>query len=158
MRLDLKLFEQSAGLCGPASLVSLLGYYGMDYTEAALAKIMKGTEHDGTHPEDIVAGLRSLGLEVVSGSDGTWGKLQELNEKGVPVLILWHSDIDGPPDGHYSVVVDVSDELLTIMDPQFGVYIEIPKEKFLSNWHDTDPRTGEKIYNWYLYVVHKEGR
>jgi ABC-type bacteriocin/lantibiotic exporter with double-glycine peptidase domain len=154
MRLDLKPFEQSVGMCGPASLVSLLGYHGLEYSEAALSKIVKGTSHDGTHPEDIVAGLWELGLEVVSGTDGSWEKLTELNQKGVPVLILWHSDIDGPPDGHYSVVADISEELLTIMDPQFGVYIEIPKEKFLANWHDTDPRTGEKINNWYLYVVH----
>lgn len=155
MKLNLVPFEQSdgQGLCGPAALVSMLRHYGMEYTEEGLAVIVRGHPHDGTHPEDIITGLGELGFAVHAKQNGTWEELAGLNAKGIPVLLLWHSDFGAYADGHYSILEDISPDAITVMDPEIGDFREMEKEFFLERWHDTDPRTGEKIKQWYLYVV-----
>lgn len=150
--IKLKPVEQSPSMCGPASLSSLLYFYGHEASEAELAKLCNSTVKDGTEPEALVEALKTLGYKVVAKQNGSWEELKDLVSGGTPVLVDWWSDFEEPHDGHYSLIYEVSDNGLSIMDPEIGAERYIPKDKFLNQWYDfyLDGRTN---YRWYLYIV-----
>ena len=50
--------------CGPAAVQAVLRHWGRDVAEEELMELM-GTNSDvGTHPENIVRGVRALGLQA----------------------------------------------------------------------------------------------
>lgn len=147
----LPLFEQSVGYCGPAALVSLLGYYGKSYTEDEIADVSGSTREHGTHPDQIKKGLDVLGVKYVSGEQGTWDILREAVNAKTPVLVLWWS-VGENTDGHYSVVAEITEDEIVLMDPEFGQFRTLAKDYFLEHWYDFEE--GKKINQWYLYAVH----
>ncbi|MBX4200063.1 C39 family peptidase [Candidatus Parcubacteria bacterium] len=150
--IKLKPVLQSSSMCGPASLASLLDFYGYHTSEEELVKICNATEEFGTEPGDLVRGAESLGFRVVAKAEGTWEDLERLVQEGTPVLVNWWSDYEEPYDGHYSVVSEMSDTHITLMDPEIGADRRIEKEKFLNKWYDFY-RDGRTNYRWYMYIV-----
>lgn len=94
----------------------------------------------------------SLGFTVHAKEHGTWEELQELINNNTPVVVNWWSNFTEPADGHYSVAFNITDENISIMDPEIGDYRELLKQKFLESWHDIDPHTNKPVTAWYLYV------
>jgi len=91
--------------CGPASVVGLFKYFGFQTTELTAAKEMKTDPNNGTKPEDIVNWLKSKGLKVTWGENGSIELLKNNLKKDIPTLIEW---IDW--GGHWTVVVGLDDK------------------------------------------------
>jgi hypothetical protein len=72
-------------------------------------------------------------------------------------------------DGHYSLIIGVSEENIFLMDPStLGRYTFIPKQEFLDRllsfkkfeikyyrWHDYDGRDASKVFNHLGVVIYK---
>jgi len=152
MDIKLKKVKQSSGLCGPASLSSLLDFYGVKMSERELASLCGSSKAYGTEPEDMLRVLKNLGFKAKAKPNGTWAELKKLVSEGTPVLVNWWSDFSSPADGHYSLVYNVTPETIYLMDPEIGGYRHMGKERFMSQWYDYY-LTGKKNTRWYMYIA-----
>ena len=139
-------------MCGPASLVSLLDYYGVKKTEKQLAKLCNSTLEYGTSPASLVKTLEGLGFPVRATENGTWSDLKRLIDKDIPVLIDWWSDHSKPAGGHYALAYKITPESIYLMDPEIGDYRRMAKQRFLRNWYDFTADTNKPVRRWYLYI------
>src|SRR3989344_5461577 len=117
-----KHFIQSTGLCGPSSLRILLSYFGKSYSEEDLAKMAQATIGHGAEHEGMVAAIKAIDGYVFVKEDGTIEELEYFVKKEkLPVIIGWFDkDADHyqlPVGDHYSVVVNVTDKNIIIVDP-----------------------------------------
>ncbi|MDB5266736.1 MAG: hypothetical protein JWN89_551 [Parcubacteria group bacterium] len=149
--ISLKPIRQSASFCGPASLVSLVQYYGKNMTEPELGRLCGTTTENGTEPEALAKGLKKLGFKVKTKDKGTWNELKTLVDSDTPVLVNWWSDYGAPADGHYSVVYKMTGRTLWMMDPELGGFRRMTKAKFMRQWYDFYIN-GKKNTRWYLYI------
>ena len=63
--------RQTPAFCGPASLESLLDYYGVKRTERELRRLCRATREEGTDHAPMLQALRKLKLHPRSGRHGT---------------------------------------------------------------------------------------
>ena len=61
--IKLKLFKQSKGYCGPASLKMVLSAYGINKSEDYLAKLTKATRKKGCSEKNVVKAAKKLGFK-----------------------------------------------------------------------------------------------
>ncbi|MEX2010386.1 MAG: cysteine peptidase family C39 domain-containing protein [Parcubacteria group bacterium] len=151
MPILLKKIRQSESFCGPASLVSLLDYYGVRISEKELGRLCGTTISKGTEPEDLIRVLKKLGFKVFSKEQGTWSEIREIVSRGTPVLVNWWSDYELPSDGHYSLVYRMTDKSIYLMDPELGGYRRMQRAKFMRQWYDFYAN-GRRNSRWYLYI------
>jgi len=114
--LGVKGYQQTTDFtCGPASVMSLMSYYGMlkedelnNKTELRIAKEMGGANPNGVDPQKMVLWLKKNGFEVRSGENGTLEMLRDNLKNGTPVIVEW---IDW--GGHWVVVTgyDIEDKV-----------------------------------------------
>jgi len=119
--LDLKAYQQTTEYtCGPASVVTLLKWYGRNADEMQLAKEMNTSSTCGTTPENMASWLDGHGFTVTWGENGTLEMLRENLKNKVPTLIEW-SDWGG----HWVVAVgydtrnteSLMDDVIIFADP-----------------------------------------
>ncbi|MDB5194624.1 MAG: hypothetical protein JWN50_638 [Parcubacteria group bacterium] len=151
MPIKLKPIRQSSGFCGPASLSSLLDFYGVRMSERQLGDLCRTTKESGTDPHTLVQVLKDLGFNAVAKNNGTWAGLKKLVTRGTPVLVNWWSDFEKPADGHYSLVYGLTDTRISLMDPELGGFRQMGKERFMKQWYDFF-LNGEKNDRWFLYI------
>jgi hypothetical protein len=122
--LPIRAFQQTTSYtCGPAALVTLLGYYGRTGDEMVIADQAKCTPGKGTSPQNMVAWLQDHGFKVTWGEHGSLDLLRENLERGVPTLVEW---IDY--GGHWVLVVGYDtrstdtprDDVIYFADPADG--------------------------------------
>lgn len=140
--------------CGPASLCSILRYYGHRVSER-VAMRKAGTTREGTYLSGMVQGARAYGIEPWTWENITYKMLQDTNEVGYPVVALvqaWHACpeeehpcpfecgyANGWDDGHYVVVTNVDAHEVVMMDPsQPGARSVLSADEWLERWHDVD--------------------
>ena len=151
--------------CGAASLLSVLNYYGLyEDSEMDLAEELNSDEEWGTEPINIIKVAQRYGLTTHEFKNMTFRKLEEFVKGGIPVLVAyqaWSEEEGGWEDcwldGHYSVVVDVDAENVYFEDPSLGAgeVGYIPREEFLSRWHDVD-RDGNELKQYGLALLYPE--
>jgi ABC-type bacteriocin/lantibiotic exporter with double-glycine peptidase domain len=135
-RLPVKLILQKPGQCGPATLAMVLDYFGV---KAPLSKLVKLTkcqpaEHSaGTAAKDLVAAARAFGLTGVVKADASLADLRSyVRDRQIPVIVNWFSHYDG----HYSVVVRMTDEHIYLLDPEFSTVRKMTLKRFDQVWFD----------------------
>ena len=130
--LRLSPFRQtSLERCGPACLRMLVGFYGVEKTEATLARVCRTNRKFGTSIENLVRAVKQLGFAVEQKDGATLLDLENyVRQKKRPVIVEWFS-ID---DGHYSVVVGIDKANIILLDPEIGQCRKIAREKFLRLW------------------------
>lgn len=134
-------FRETAGMCGPASLKMVLGYYGIEISEARLAKLCKTTRL-GTSAEGIKRAAVRLGCKVEIKDHSSFSDIRRWLDKRVPVIVDWftrgRADYDDADiaDGHYSVVVGLDKEFIHLQDPELGHARRIKREDFMVVWFD----------------------
>jgi hypothetical protein len=124
--------DQTPGMCGPASLKSVFDRYGVEVELKKIAKAAKSTAERGTSPENMVAAARKFGFDASVEEDSDVGRLRELLDDGVTPIVDWWKD----DDGHYSVVSDINDSEIEIMDPETGDKKWTTLEEFEPLWFD----------------------
>ena len=138
-------------MCGPASLKMVLGYYGVDKTEAELAKLCGTDSNLGTNDIGIKKAAESLGFNVAIHNKSTFDDIQKWLNQKVPVIVNWFTrgrvdyDVAEVPDGHLSVVVGLDNENVYLQDPEIGGLRTINRDDFMKVWFDF---TSEYINSW----------
>jgi predicted double-glycine peptidase len=153
LRLPLVLQETDYG-CGAAALLSVLKYWrAYDGDEKSLYGPLGTTPADGTDPQKLAAGARSLGLKARWRENLRLADLRAALARGdTPILdieawpdagaekITWRDDWD---DGHYVALIGMDADFAYFMDPSTdGKYAYIPLPELLERWHDVETRGG----------------
>jgi predicted double-glycine peptidase len=132
--------------CGPAAVQSVLAYWGHEVDQQKLMQVFSTTEEVGTHPEDMVTGLRALGLDAEMKENCTVDELAEFTSTFGPVIALgqvWRSE-SGPAvsaaddwgSGHYFIVLGVDEDNVYCQDPYLGMCKGFaPRSVFEEHWH-----------------------
>ncbi len=130
--LDVKSFKQTPGFCGPASLKIVLSYYGIEKSEAELAKISNCSKEKGTSAQDIVDAAHKLGFKAETKDNCTFEDLKNYLRDKTPVIVDWFLN----DEGHYSVVVGIDKENIYLQDPSIGHLRAMKLETFYRVWFD----------------------
>lgn len=120
--------------CGAAAAMAVGRSFSVGPVTLDEWKRLLGTDKDGTDPNAIRRGLNALGLRVDARSGMELADLVRLTDRKVPVLTPV-KDPDG--EGHWLVVLGVSDDGVTCHDPNRGL-VEIEPDDFVRRWHDRD--------------------
>ncbi|MBF0544074.1 MAG: C39 family peptidase [Candidatus Riflebacteria bacterium] len=149
--LKIKGFQQwNDFTCGPASILTLLNYYGVKGDGKKIAEEM-GTLPTGTHPASITAWLNKNGFDAEwrqnTKKDGSrLDLLREYINQGIPILLEW---VDW--GGHWVVLAgyddkgtkDTRDDEIFFADP-YDIYdgkkngfTSFNAERFDSMWFDS---------------------
>jgi hypothetical protein len=129
--------------CGASALQAVLSYWGHDLDETAIMKIIGTSEDVGTYPENIVRGVRALGLEAEARDNLT---LDEVRRFGHPVIALaqvWRSQRSSAPrpeddwdNGHYIVLLGVDEDYVYFQDPYLRMgKAFVTRGTFERHWH-----------------------
>lgn len=131
--LKIKPFRQKSGLCGPATLKMVFSYYGVNKSEASIAGETGCDPEYGIEAVRMLDYARELGFDGYIQDDSTLEDLKRLVVKEqTPVIVDWFSE----DDGHYSVVVDIDDENIYILDPELGYIRAMRHSRFYRVWFD----------------------
>lgn len=156
--LSVQPFQETlrASMCGPACLKMVLAYYGVERSEAELAKSAGTDSNLGTNAQGIKRAAETLGFTVEVKNYSTFDDIQSWLDKTVPVIVNWFTRgrMDYPesevPDGHLSVVVGLDEEFIYLQDPEIGKLRRITREDFLRVWFDF---TGDHIETWEELII-----
>ena len=132
--------------CGACALQAVLSYWGRDVDENDLMQILHTTSEEGTYPEDIVRGARSLGFEAEVKSNLTLDEVERFTADGHPMIALaqvWLSEKEMANSvaeewdtGHYVVVLSVDKDYVYFQDPFARMSKAfIPRKTFEEHWH-----------------------
>ncbi len=145
-------FPQSDGLCGPASLRILLSHFNKNYSEEDLAKLTNANQDYGAEHEGLIKGVKALGGYVFEKENGTLEELKYfVKEQKLPVLIDWF-DKDGD---HYSVIANITDKHIIIVDPASRVVKrQLDINDFSQIWFGFVGRDNRTVsWNWYMVIT-----
>jgi len=130
------LEQQSNYDCGVASAAMIINYFtGKKPVWSKLVKYLGTTPAIGTRPNALARGLEkySSKLHCNLTARTAWSELKEWNADPNIMVILDFWDLD---EGHYVVMVDVSDQYIVVADPSTGRHRLISRETFETNWFD----------------------
>jgi len=142
--LEIKPFQETlnAGMCGPASLKIVLGYYGIEKSEKELAEMCGHDSELGIDDEGIKKAAENLGFGVEIKNESNFKDIEEWLDRKVPVIVDWFTRgrQDYPEsevaDGHYSVVAGLDEDNIYLQDPEIGKIRKIEKNDFMKVWFD----------------------
>lgn len=132
MVIRLTPYRESPGLCGVASLKMVLDYYGIEQSEAELARLAGSSETHGTSAEGLIAAAKTLGFEGFVLDLATFADIERYIGAETPVIVDWFSQ----DDGHYSVVVGLDEKNIYLEDPELGHQRSLTRETFFRVWFD----------------------
>lgn len=129
--IDVSSVNQITAFCGPASLKAAMEQYGIFVSMEEIGKVV-GCDENGVEAEALVEGAKKFGLNAYFEDNVSVEKIKEMVRKDIPVIVDWFKE----DDGHYSVVIDVNDTELQIMDPETGEKVWMVWEEFVPIWFD----------------------
>ncbi|HEY7371665.1 MAG TPA: cysteine peptidase family C39 domain-containing protein [Polyangia bacterium] len=143
--------------CGAAALMAVLVYYGVfDEAESRLDTELGVTPDQGTGVTRIAEEARRFGLEAEARTGLAIDDLRRELARGALIIAAvqawptetvtdWRARWD---DGHYVVVVGVSDDRVYVMDPSVRTgYAYLGRDEWLARWHDYD-QDGQRRVVW----------
>ncbi len=141
---QLKHSVQTLNNCGPASIVSVLSYWGMDVSQETARRALRPyAESRGMSQTVIPYYVGEFGLNAKVRVDGNRDVIKALVAHDVPVIVLqwirenWRL-------GHFRVVQGYDDALgvFYVNDSLLGPNVAIPYDSFDARWD----------YNWSRYI------
>lgn len=158
--IPLPLVAQSTDYtCGPAAVLSILGYYEDRPLEADLACELHTNPEIGTFHEDMVRFFQSKGYSTVVKERMTLPELKGFLDRGVPVLCLIQAwdEVENYEHhwaiGHYVIAIGYDASRLYFMDPWLlGHYGYIPTEQFVHRWHQLT-RDKVNLHQWGMAIM-----
>lgn len=153
--LKIKPYKQSIGYCGPASLKMVLSYYGIDKSEKELAKLSGCKASKGVEAEGLLSAVKKLGLKGIIKDFSDFKDIRHyVLKKKIPVIVDWFST----DDGHYSVVVNIDNSKIYLLDPETARLKSIKLNDFKRIWFDFPNKfikSKSELLVRRLLVVHK---
>jgi predicted double-glycine peptidase len=143
--------QQEDYSCGSAALLSVLRYWQVYPGDECSLRQELGTNTEGTSEAAIVNVARQYGLLAYGQTNIGLTQLRQYVADGYTVIISYQAcEEDGAntwEDGHYAVVVDVTDNQIVLMDPSFEEYEEMGLEEFLVIWHEYSDAGEQEYYS-----------
>lgn len=130
--IDISSVNQIPAFCGPASLKAAMEKYNIFVSLEEAGKAVGCSIKDGVEAEGLVIGAKKFGLNAYFEDNVSVDKIKEMVNKDIPVIVDWWKG----DDGHYSVVIDVNDTELQLMDPKNGEKLWMVWEEFVPIWFD----------------------
>lgn len=134
---------QKLNNCGPVSLAIAASFYQINITQFDAAAVVKGSELDrNVSPDEMVAYLRSIGLDGVDRINGSRALMINLLANNIPVIVhqwLVRPD-DGELVGHYRVLkgYDETRGIFITQDPYRGPDVTFTWQEFENLWRPFD--------------------
>ena len=137
VRVVVPFFPDGTDQCGPATLASVLMYWGIPSEPAVLKAEIYRPQLGGTLPIDLLLTAQARGLQA-EGSSVTLENLKAELDAHHPVVALLNLGWVVFPQGHYVVITGYDDR-------QQGVYMHsglardlfMPYARFFINWEKT---------------------
>jgi ABC-type bacteriocin/lantibiotic exporter with double-glycine peptidase domain len=131
-------FEQKPSLCGWASLMMILEFYGLNYggipiNQQKLYKISGTSKKEGADAFEILA-VAEEGFKL-KGVVWDWCKIKDIAtwlKIGVPVILNYQVEAGG----HYGVAVGLKKGQIIIQDPIYGETTSYGTTNFMGKWLD----------------------
>jgi ABC-type bacteriocin/lantibiotic exporter with double-glycine peptidase domain len=148
--LPIKSFRQKYSYdCGGAVYVSLLQAYGYLPKKISVnkyRKILKDIKCTpiGLSKDELLTALNKFNLNAEYYNFVKQHKLAEYNSKGYPIIVSWHSIT--AHGAHYSIVVDIDNSTITLIDPNFKKHSIIDINTFYDNWFIIDVNSSKKTF------------
>ena len=111
----------------------VLEYYGISKTEQELIKLTGSTAEIGVSANKLIKTVKRFGLDGFIKDKARIADIKDyVLHKKVPVIVDWFAE----DDGHYSVVVDIDQENIYLLDPSYGHIRAMRLDKFYRVWFD----------------------
>ena len=146
--------------------MAALVYFGVfDEAESVLDSDLHVNPEEGTTVVSIVSEARRFGLKAAAHTELTLDDLAREISRGAVVIAAiqawptdkiadWRTDWE---DGHYVVVVGLSNDRVYVMDPSVRTgYAYLDRNEFLARWHDYD-MDGDRRVVWNRLGIVIEG-
>lgn len=130
------LVRQTYNACGPASLVQVLAYYGVQSSLAEVSRQTRPSERSYMTAQAIVAFAPTVGMQARLYSGGHLSTVRRAIRERLPLIALQsHIPSPGQVIPHWRVVIgyDDSRELVYLMDPLLG-YVTMGYADFERVW------------------------
>lgn len=148
--------QKKSGWCGPAVIQMALASAGIKKTQKEIAKAVYQAWW-GTTNHTIIAYLSHFFLNYGSKAQANIKELQTHLKNKHTIIVNWWDDIDesSPPDGHYSLVLDINRQKreITLADPSKdrGIW-KLKIKDFEEKWYDyLDAQKKKIVRNWFLW-------
>lgn len=145
---DVPFFPQDENYCGPASLASVLGYWGHNISQEEVAREIYTPQIKGSITVDMANYVKKKGFDATS-FRGDIERLKTEIDKGHPLILFLNLGYSIAPRRHYIVVLGYDESRKAVIAYSGREKdILIPYEELLKSWE----RTGY----WTLVVLPKE--
>jgi predicted double-glycine peptidase len=142
---NVPFFPQEEYQCGPASLASVLNYWGVSSVPEEIAGTIYSQSARGTLNVDMVIYAQSRGLEA-SQYRGTWDDLRKEIDSGFPLIVLVDYGFSVFQSNHFMVIIGYGEADVVAHSGKHERKV-IPLQDFLKSW--------EKTNYWTLLVTRK---
>lgn len=150
----MKEFIQTNGMCGPMSLRIALSRFGIEKSEESLAELCKSTKEEGTSHVNLAKAVGELGgsVWVTEGleADQSLRVMKKLMSMGKTIIVGWFKNDEKGGEEHYSVVRDVDDEFIYLIDPELIDDVKMLLTSFIPVWYDSD--NDVRQWHWFIAV------
>jgi tetratricopeptide (TPR) repeat protein len=130
--------QQGLNNCGPASIRTLMSYWGIDFTEEEAASYLKPTASDANvRPDEMANYAAEYGWQTTIRVDGSRELLQDFMLAGYPVMIETGYDPEPTTVGwtsHYLTMVGYTNEGFIAMDTYRRPNWHYPYEEIDTFW------------------------
>jgi ABC-type bacteriocin/lantibiotic exporter with double-glycine peptidase domain len=137
-RLTVPFFPDKSDQCGPATLASVLSFWGKPTTPTRLRQELYLAKLHGTLPMDLLLTAQAHGLKA----DMVAGNLDTLRAEvgaGRPVIAMLNRGFEIAPINHYVVVTGFDETRQGLFVHSGGTKNQfIPYAAFLRQWKKTD--------------------
>lgn len=108
-------FPAHDDMCGPASLASVIAFYGLSVTAEEIARQVMVPDQHGTLVESLYLYAVSRGMTAQMYSSGILDLKRKIAQD-IPLIILIDSGLPGFPHGHFVVVVGYDENHFYLYD------------------------------------------
>lgn len=119
----------------------VLHYNGINAPESEIAERAGHTYALGCNDHGMKRALESYGLNVEIKNFSTFEDIQNILDRNIPVIVDWFSggincEPCDTPNGHSSIVVDLTDQHIFLLDPEYASIRKLSKDDFMRCWFD----------------------
>jgi ABC-type bacteriocin/lantibiotic exporter with double-glycine peptidase domain len=151
----MKLFKQTEGMCGPASIRIAISTFHKSYSERDIALIASSTVKEGTHSAGMIKALKKIGISTIEfknmSKTHSIEVVKNFTAQGKPVIASWLKTKVGKGKEevldtrtikstdeyeHYSVLSKIDDKLVYMFDPMEKTEQKLPIKYFIDRWWD----------------------
>ncbi len=148
--INLIVYKQTKGFCGPFSVKSVLNYYEVEKGVDEIAKLIHATHDYGCDPIDIVEGVKRMGFEAFYKKNSSIEEIKKYVEAEIPVIVEWFSPEN---NGHYTPVVGFENDEILLADSLLGEIRRLNIKEFMFRWFELDKYPPEKPENFSLREI-----